>query len=54
MSTDALSYGVVTPARNEAEGIRRLASCLTAQGRTPQSWIVVDNGSHDGTGALVR
>lgn len=40
---------VITPARNEAENLRRLGQCLVEQAWRPQAWIVVDNGSTDGT-----
>ena len=43
------SYGVVTPARDEAENLPRLAASLAAQTIVPQSWYIVDNGSTDGT-----
>jgi glycosyltransferase involved in cell wall biosynthesis len=45
---------VVTPARNEAENLQRLGECLIAQTWRPAAWIVVDNGSTDGTPDLVR
>ena len=44
-----LTYAVVTPARNEADNLRRLAECLDAQTVPPASWLVVDNGSTDDT-----
>lgn len=43
------SYAVVTPARDEAENLPRLAESLAAQTILPQSWTIVDNGSTDGT-----
>jgi biofilm PGA synthesis N-glycosyltransferase PgaC len=49
----ALSYAIVTPVRDEAENLRRLAPCLTAQTQQPVAWIIVDDGSSDGTAALV-
>jgi biofilm PGA synthesis N-glycosyltransferase PgaC len=42
-----MSYAVITPARNEADNLERLASCLAAQTRVPRRWIIVDNGSTD-------
>jgi glycosyltransferase involved in cell wall biosynthesis len=45
---------VVTPARNEAENLRRLGESLVAQKWRPDAWIVVDNGSTDGTQDVVR
>jgi glycosyltransferase involved in cell wall biosynthesis len=48
------SYAVVTPARDEAANLTRLASSLAAQTVRPRTWIVVDNGSTDGTLELAR
>jgi poly-beta-1,6-N-acetyl-D-glucosamine synthase len=44
----------VTPARNEAENLRRLAACLVEQTWLPSAWIIVDNGSTDGTADVVH
>jgi glycosyltransferase involved in cell wall biosynthesis len=44
----------VTPARDEAENLPRLAASLAAQRVPPASWVVVDTGSSDGTPELVR
>lgn len=49
-----LSFAVITPARDEAENLARLAECLAAQTARPAAWIVVDNGSTDGTQALAQ
>jgi biofilm PGA synthesis N-glycosyltransferase PgaC len=49
-----LTYAVVTPARNEADNLRRLARCLAAQTVVPNRWIVVDNGSTDETAAVIE
>jgi glycosyltransferase involved in cell wall biosynthesis len=43
------SYAVVTPARDEADNLPRLAECLAAQTIAPRAWEIVDNGSTDGT-----
>lgn len=48
----ALSYALVTPARNEAENLRRLAESLRAQRACPAAWVIVDNGSTDETRAV--
>jgi biofilm PGA synthesis N-glycosyltransferase PgaC len=48
-----LSYAVITPARNEADNLRRLAESLAAQIHAPERWIVVDDGSTDETRAWV-
>ena len=44
----------VTPARDEAANIPRLAASLAAQTEPPRRWIVVDNGSTDGTPEVVE
>jgi len=49
MSDRRLTYALVTPARDEAENLRRLAMCVEAQSVTPARWILVDNGSVDET-----
>jgi hypothetical protein len=50
----ALTYIVVTPARNEADNLRRLAGALEMQTLAPTTWIVVDDRSTDDTVAVVR
>jgi glycosyltransferase involved in cell wall biosynthesis len=52
--TGAMRYAVVTPARDEAANLPRLAASLAAQTVLPEVWIVVDNGSTDGTPDLCR
>jgi biofilm PGA synthesis N-glycosyltransferase PgaC len=49
-----LAYALVTPARDEAENLRRLAGCLAEQTIPPQAWLVVDDGSTDGTAELAE
>lgn len=49
-----LDYSLVTPVRDEAENLRRLLGCLVAQSQRPAEWILVDNGSSDGTLQLAR
>lgn len=48
-----LRYAVVTPARNEAGNLPRLAAALAAQTLPPQAWVVVDDGSTDATHELL-
>jgi glycosyltransferase involved in cell wall biosynthesis len=46
------SYALVTPARDERENLSRLAESLLAQTVTPDAWIIVDDGSVDGSKEL--
>jgi glycosyltransferase involved in cell wall biosynthesis len=47
-------YAIVTPARDELENIERLARSLAAQTTLPDAWVIVDDGSEDGTLELAR
>jgi glycosyltransferase involved in cell wall biosynthesis len=52
---DALpTFALVTPVRDEAENLRRLAGAVLAQSAQPVAWVVVENGSSDGTLAVAR
>ena len=48
------TYTIVTPARDEADNLPRLASCLLDQTVKPHAWHIVDNGSTDATLELAR
>jgi glycosyltransferase involved in cell wall biosynthesis len=48
-----LSYAVSTPARNEEANLRRLGEALAAQTHKPTVWVVVDDGSTDGTAEVL-
>ena len=48
------SYAVVTPARDEAANLPRLAASLAAQTIRPRAWMIVDNGSTDDTLEIAR
>ena len=54
MNNRTLSYAVVTPARNELENLERLATSMAAQTVLPETWVIVDHGSTDGTGAAAE
>src|SRR5262245_45280941 len=45
----SLTYALVTPVRDECENLRRLAASVDAQTIVPLQWIIVDNGSEDGS-----
>jgi len=44
-----LTYAVITPVRDEAEHVARLAAALEGQTLTPAAWVIVDTGSTDDT-----
>jgi poly-beta-1,6-N-acetyl-D-glucosamine synthase len=48
------SYSVVTPARDEAVNLPKLAASFAAQTIRPTVWYIVDNGSSDGTLEVAR
>lgn len=52
--SNALTYAVVTPVRDEAANLRRLAAALASQARRPERWVIIDDGSQDGTVELAR
>ncbi|MCK4516883.1 MAG: glycosyltransferase family 2 protein, partial [Spirochaetaceae bacterium] len=45
---------VITPCRNEAEYLPQLIASVEAQSLRPVEWIVVDDGSSDGTAEIVQ
>jgi hypothetical protein len=49
-----LSYALVTPARNEAQYIRLTLESMAAQTRPPVRWVIVSDGSTDGTDEIVQ
>jgi poly-beta-1,6-N-acetyl-D-glucosamine synthase len=50
----SLSYVLVTPARNEAQFIEFALKSLVAQTVLPLKWVIVSDGSTDGTDEVVR
>jgi hypothetical protein len=46
------AYAVITPVRDEADHFARTARSMVAQTHRPQRWVVVDDGSTDGTREL--
>jgi biofilm PGA synthesis N-glycosyltransferase PgaC len=47
------SYIVITPARNESANIGKTIDSMLAQTVKPLAWVIVDDGSTDGTAELV-
>src|SRR6266436_1678112 len=49
-----LTYVLITPARNEAEYIELTIKSVVAQTARPLKWVIVSDGSTDGTASIVR
>lgn len=54
MTTEPSTYVIVTPAFNEAVQIERTIQSVVAQTIRPARWVIVDDGSTDDTGRIVR
>lgn len=50
--SESLQYAVVTPVRNEAKNLPRIAQSIAFQSILPASWMIVDTGSTDETHAV--
>jgi glycosyltransferase involved in cell wall biosynthesis len=48
-----MKYVLITPAHNESEFIPKTLESVCAQTRPPERWIIVDDGSTDGTGEVI-
>lgn len=46
------SYAVVSPVRDEAQHFARTAEAMVAQTCRPAEWVIVDDGSSDGTRSI--
>ncbi len=51
--SDAQRLLVISPVRNEAAHLELVVAAMAAQTRPPDEWVVVDDGSDDGTGELL-
>jgi poly-beta-1,6-N-acetyl-D-glucosamine synthase len=49
-----LEYMLITPARNEADYIEKTLESVIKQTHLPKKWIIVSDGSTDGTDNIVR
>jgi poly-beta-1,6-N-acetyl-D-glucosamine synthase len=47
------SYSIISPVRDEARHIRRTLEAIVAQTHRPSEWVIVDDGSTDGTPDIV-
>lgn len=53
-SSSLPAYVVITPARNEAQFIELTLQSMVAQTARPLRWVIVSDGSTDGTDDIVR
>jgi glycosyltransferase involved in cell wall biosynthesis len=49
-----MTYVLITPARNEAEYIELTIRAMISQSRLPLKWVIVSDGSTDGTDEIVK
>jgi biofilm PGA synthesis N-glycosyltransferase PgaC len=49
-----LTYVLITPARNEVDNIERTIQAVIRQTARPAKWVIVSDGSTDGTDEIVR
>jgi biofilm PGA synthesis N-glycosyltransferase PgaC len=54
MASTYPTYVVITPARDEEAWLRFTVEGMVAQTWRPAEWIIVDDGSCDGTGAIIQ
>lgn len=54
ITKNPLSYVLITPARNEADYIELTLRSVVAQTVRPTKWIIVNDGSTDGTDEIVQ
>jgi glycosyltransferase involved in cell wall biosynthesis len=48
-----MDYILITPARNEEANLDRTARSVVAQTVRPKRWLIINDGSVDGTGAII-
>jgi biofilm PGA synthesis N-glycosyltransferase PgaC len=53
-SRSTLQYVVISPARNERKFIEQTLGSMLAQTRPPLRWVIVSDGSTDGTDELIE
>jgi poly-beta-1,6-N-acetyl-D-glucosamine synthase len=53
-SLDHISYVLITPARNEEKFIETTIKSIVCQSLLPKKWIIVNDGSTDGTAVIVQ
>ena len=53
MNPSQTKYVIITPARDEEEHLEQTILAVASQTVRPAQWIIVNDGSRDGTGALI-
>ena len=54
MTTENASYVVITPVRDEEKHIQSTIESMVRQTVLPDEWVIVDDGSKDGTGKTIE
>jgi glycosyltransferase involved in cell wall biosynthesis len=49
-----MKYILITPAKNEQSFIRRTLDSVVTQTTLPERWVIIDDGSNDGTSEIVE
>ena len=53
MNTQSTKYVVITPVRDEEEHLQSTIESMVHQTVVPEEWVIVDDGSKDGTGRII-
>jgi poly-beta-1,6-N-acetyl-D-glucosamine synthase len=53
MKTQSTRYVVITPVRDEEEYLQSTIESMIHQTVVPEEWVIVDDGSKDGTGRII-
>ena len=54
VKTQKNGYALITPARNEEAYIMKTIEAIITQSVLPQKWVIVNDGSTDRTGEIIR
>ena len=53
MKAQNTNYVVITPVRDEEEHLESTIQSMIGQTVLPKEWVIVDDGSKDGTGKII-
>lgn len=54
MNINKKKYVIISPCRNEAQYMRETLDSVLAQSVLPSLWVIVDDGSTDGSSAILK